>query len=449
MNKPIIFIPIENTARELDYKINLARLLCNNHFDVMVGNPPFLRDELQFKNFKGAFFEKGANPTPEYYQALKNKEIFLYCLSDEGASHPAFSVTYKPAVDALKTMDHIFLWGNFQMQDLIQRNNDPDLIKKYKVTGYPGLEFSQPLYKSYHKVLKPKNLPESYILVNTNFGSYNGFEVKEIHKACTAMSPETKKMIDESYKREELCFKYFYEYIKKIIRNYPEQIFLIRPHPVENIEKYIKYFSEFKNVVVSKDGNVNQLISDAKLVIHSDCTTALQAYLMKVPAISLAHAYKDMTRATWALSFGAVPESYEEMIALINHVLTTKKLPYELEELIDKNAVETIEKMFGNAGESTNKIVSIISAELKDKFKVFNEYVVKDNRTFVQKLKILVRKFLPLHYNIPAASALLLLPYTKKDLKIRLDLLNRIENLSVSYNIKKVFPNTFYISSVS
>ena len=177
IDKPIIFFPIECTPRELDYKLNLARYFCNEGFDVIIGNPPFIRDELKYKNYKGAFLEKGANPDPKYYNSLKEKEILLYCLSDEGAAHPAYSVTYQPAVDALKTMEYIFLWGDFQKNDLITRNSDYVLNEKYYTIGSPGLEFSLPKYNEYHKKLKPKSIPSEYILVNTNF--CNGCSMEE------------------------------------------------------------------------------------------------------------------------------------------------------------------------------------------------------------------------------------------------------------------------------
>ena len=70
ISKPIIFLPIECITREFYYKLNLARISCNNKLDVIMGNPPFIRDELKYKNYKGLFVEKGENPDPEYYFQL-------------------------------------------------------------------------------------------------------------------------------------------------------------------------------------------------------------------------------------------------------------------------------------------------------------------------------------------------------------------------------------------
>ncbi len=446
INKPIVFLPIENTHRELDYKLNLARLFCEKGYDVVIGNPPFIRDELKYRNYKGAFLEKGVNPDPEYYTLLKEKGVLLYCLSDEGAAYPAFSVNYQPAVDALKLMNHIFLWGHFQMQDLIKRNPDKELNKKYMVSGPPGIEFSLPMYKGYHQKLKPKILQQEYILVNTNFGSFNGFSIDEIIKTCTLMSPDTRKMIEKSYKKEEILFKEFCIILKEILNNFPQEIFLIRPHPTEKIENYVNFFSDFKNIIISKDGNINNAISSAKLVIHNDCTSALQSYLMGVSVISLAHNHIEGIHARWALSFGALPRSPKEAISYIKYILQHKKMPPEIEKHVNEQAHFTINEMFSNLGKSAIDIVSVMISELQENFKGFKPYKLKNSRSILNKLKFFARRCLPLHYKVPVASRGLLLKFSKKDLQQRLNFLQEIDGLPNTFNIKKLFPNAYLIS---
>jgi hypothetical protein len=260
------------------------------------------------------------------------------------------------------------------------------------------------------------------------------------------MSPETAERLMASYKKEEICFKYFYKSITEIIKNFPSHQFLIRPHPVEKEELYIKYFEMFNNVVVSKNGTINQLISGAELVIHSDCTSALQAYLMQVPVISVAYPYKDMICAPWSLSFGETPQSVDDIKELINCMLVNKNFPSNIATKIHKNAKKTIETMFGNIGNSSEEIASIMTAQISERFKNIENYEVFDSRTFLQKLKLFVRKLLPLHYKVPLASRLLLLAYSKEDICTRLALLNKKDVICVKYNVKKIFPNTYHIS---
>lgn len=448
IHKPIIFLPIECTPRELDYKLNLARIFCNNGLDVILGNPPFIRDELKYTNYKGVFLEKGCNPDPEYYDLLKKKGILLYCLCDEGANFPAFKVNYQPVIETLKLMKYIFLWGQGQLQDLIQRNSDKELNKKYVVSGYPGIEFSLPKYKEYHKKFKPKMLPsEKYILVNTNFGLFNGFSLEHVLESCSLMSPDTKKAIEASYEKEEILFNKFYNSIKKIVVNFPKENFLFRPHPTEKINRYKDFFSDFKNVIISREGNINNAISSAKLVIHNDCTSALQSYLMEVPVISLADFNEDTNMlATWTSSFGVCPITVEKACYYIKYVLKYNKLPDDVEEVIKLHAENTISNMFNNLGNSTNNIFSIIIKDISSRFKTFHSYKLNDTRNLLSKAKYFIRKYLPLHYKVPVASRGLLVEFTKRDIELRLSFLQNLENNPCFYNVKKIFPNVFKIS---
>lgn len=446
INRPVAFLPIECTPREFDYKLNLARHFLNAGYDVMIGNPPFLRDELKYKNFTGVFLEKGVNPDPAYYNDLKQRNILLYCLSDEGAAHPAFSVTYKPAVDALKTMEKIFLWGEFQYNDLIDRNTDSELNDKYHVTGNPGFEFSLPTYKEYNRKLKPESLPKEYILVNTNFAIYNGFSVAETREACTAMSPETLRDIEEMAKHDEKAFKNFYAWLIEIIKAFPQQQFLVRPHPSEKIEKYIEYFADYQNVVVSKQGSVNQVISSAKLVIHRDCTTALQSFLMGIPVVSFIHSNYAHIHSPWSLAFGAQPQTVGEAQHVISYILQHNGLEPDMAANINSAAAQNMAERFSNLGNSTKEILLIMVPKMRELLNDFKPYKVTDARTLLQKLKLAIRKFLPLHYKVPHASRGLLLPFSEQDIRKRLDLLQAVDGLHISCNIQKLFPNAYLLS---
>ena len=443
--KPIIFLPVESTLRELDYKLNIARIFCQNGFDAIIGNPPFIRDELKFKTFKGIFLEKGANPDSLYYKAVKQNGVMCFCLSDEGASHPAFSVTYEPAVKALKQMQKIFLWGEFQKEDLIERNSDPILCNKYLVTGYPGLEFSYPKYQRFHSFFKPKNLPKEYILVNTNFGSVNGYDINKVLKSCTAMSPETLEMLKDSYSKEEINFNLFKTTLEKLIKSFPNESILIRPHPIEIEQNYYKHFSKYPNVAISKKGTANQVISDAKVVLHSDCTTAMQSYLMGKPVISLAFNYLESIHSKWSLNFGIMPSSFENLQIKLAKILKTGSLEKDDYQNVYKNSKATIEAMFGNSENSTKRIVAIMLNEFESSHKM-QPYKVVDKRSLKQKFKLFIRKRLPLWYKVPVAARITMLKFTKKDLLERIEILDQIDGMKNNYSIKKLYPNAYEIS---
>lgn len=442
------FLPVESTPRELDYKLNLARLFCRSGFKVMLGYPPFIRDELKYKNYKGFFLEKGANPTPEYYANLKKKGIFLYDLSDEGAAKPVYSVTYQPAVDALQCMRKIFLWGESQKHELINLNDDKNLAQKYEVIGSPAFDLSCPKYRSFHINLKPKQLPEQYILINTNFGMLNGYDIEEQIIACSNMSPETYQNMLSCYESDKKQFAVFKDWLEELFVSFPEENFIIRPHPSEIAEKYINLFSSFTNVTVSKSGNVNQVISSAKMVLHKDCTTALQGYLMGLPVFSLGGPDLNSQYVQWSLAFGKSPSSVAELKTMMRNVMKNNN-HWDEQDLAEINvtAANTLANTFANIGESSSRLVDVITNDVANSYS--GDYNLIDSRSWLQKIKKIIRSYLPLHYKVPLAERETLKVFDKRDVAMRLELLERIDPSGMKFNIKKIYHNTYIIEGKS
>ena len=71
-----------------------------------------------------------------------------------------------------------------------------------------------------------------------------------------------------------------------IIQRFPNENFYLRPHPLEKIETWQNHFSRFKNVKISKDGNINEQLVNSKILIHNSCTSAFHSFFYKIPTIS-------------------------------------------------------------------------------------------------------------------------------------------------------------------
>ena len=74
--------------------------------------------------------------------------------------------------------------------------------------------------------------------------------------------------------------------LTKLIKSFPAENFLIRPHPLEKIEIWREKFKNFKNVEISKDGNINEHLINSKILIHNSCTSAFHAYFYNILTIS-------------------------------------------------------------------------------------------------------------------------------------------------------------------
>jgi len=344
-------------------------------------------------------------------------------------------------------MRKIFLWGERQKEDLIERNANTELQKKYTLIGNPGFDLCFPNLLPFNRQLKPADIPESYILVNTNFGSINSYGINEHLRACPAISPLSRGMMEEGYKKEEKQWLVFRSWLEGIIAAFPDEQFLIRPHPTELQGYYEKYFGKYKNVMISKKGNVNYITASAKIILHKDCSTAMQGYLMGVPSISLGEDALYETYEQWPLNFSFLPKTLEEAKDLIKEMLKGGMDKAVWEEL-DKKAKVTLRRNFSNLGNSTQALVETIVQDSQDLLKNFTSYPIIDSRTFIQKTKLFIRKRLWLHYKVPKASRLTLIKFTKKDIMKRLTLLEWVDPVGGEYRVRKLFPNAFQISKV-
>jgi hypothetical protein len=75
--------------------------------------------------------------------------------------------------------------------------------------------------------------------------------------------------------------------IKEVAANFPQYTVVVRPHPSESLTFYSCAFSSFKNVIVSRDESALPWIRSADLVIHSNCTTGIEAILAGRPVLNL------------------------------------------------------------------------------------------------------------------------------------------------------------------
>ena len=65
--------------------------------------------------------------------------------------------------------------------------------------------------------------------------------------------------------------------IKNLSKKFPKEKIVVRPHPVENLQKWEFMFKGFKNVIVSKENTSTYWMHRAKVVIQNGCYTSIEA----------------------------------------------------------------------------------------------------------------------------------------------------------------------------
>ena len=101
--------------------------------------------------------------------------------------------------------------------------------------------------------------------------------------------------------------------IPVLARKFPNEHFIVRPHPVEKTETWIELLSDYKNVEVNNDGNFNEQLYKSKILIHNSCTTAFQASIVNKKVLCFNPSKIDKAHGRMANKLGKMIFNVEEL----------------------------------------------------------------------------------------------------------------------------------------
>lgn len=362
-----VFFPYETKNREFDGKLLLSSFLLNRGFTIFIGSRKAMKIEA-LSCTKGIYFLKSlSNEEKGFYDELRRRGHKIVLLHAEGGIH------YK------KNEENILSAFNPKLLAYIDRNyifgssikNSIELLTSYKnnlVTGEPRFDLLKPKYNQYfgEELKRIRNKYQSYVLINTNFGLSNSFVGEEkllkYYGTENTMTDESKRLLLYKMDFQKRVFNAYLDAIRFIAGKFKNINFIVRPHPSESEEGYLRIASEFPNVHVNKEGNVVQWILGAKSIIHYDCTTGMEAALAGIPVISFLPE-KDENILAWlpvALSIEVI--NIEQLVKTIDAILLgeqgIKKISSEIHN-IWKGFVYNVE--FESSDIIGNDLMGIVS----------------------------------------------------------------------------------------
>jgi hypothetical protein len=136
-----------------------------------------------------------------------------------------------------------------------------------------------------------------FILVNTNFNHVNAFGVDmnlfkpvkrsgqkpKFGRAARGMSREYAEGLRD---HKQNVFEDFQRMIPELEKSFPDYTIVVRPHPTESHEIYRQIAGRCTRVRVTNEGNVVPWLICAKALIHNGCTTGVEAFVMRIPAVT-------------------------------------------------------------------------------------------------------------------------------------------------------------------
>jgi len=455
MSTPLI-IPIENQVRELDPKLLLATCAAKagihsyigyrTEMDIMISSLP-----------RGIYLAKSFTQRSDKMFRILSMLGYCICAWDEEALvHYPPDIYFKRRLskNALSHVSHIFTWGQ-DNEDLMKAYKKlPSTISMHKV-GNPRLDMLRKEFSYYYddEETEISNEYGEFILINTNFGNVNAHlamhnlfinkdnqgNYGDMGRGATGMGREYSEG-RANFKQQ--IFDHFIKLIPFLAKKFNKTKIIIRPHPVENKNIYRQLASKYNNVHVVQKGNVIPWIRASSALIHSGCTTGIEAYLSNKPAI----AYTPISHPRYGYD-AIMPNALSHQCHSLNEIETTleKKLAGTLSD-IDSNIIQKYIEFDNDQLCSTkivNALISIINnnpIKPNNREKIYGS-VLANKRRLIKRLKGLSDKS---KYS-PAFQQVRFPTLDESELQHKINKFAQILDSPANVSIKQISPHIFLV----
>jgi surface carbohydrate biosynthesis protein len=309
---PTVYLPIETLSRELDARLLLTSRLLQHNVPVVIGQQWLLNQNLAEGYPPGNVLLKGLNRIQAgIARDLARRGNMCFACDEE-----ALSLSSKTFMgrDIFPTVAGdcalIFAQGDFHREALIERTGCSE--DKVTAVGNARLDLLGPTFRSFHdrEVDEIKARLGDFILFNTNTGivhsAWGSLEDHEQLLVSIGWLDENEPWTFEMHGRMVEYDYLNHELTKRTIRGLasadPSLKIVLRPHPAENTTAWLEEFTDLPNVEIIRDGNHIAMILASRLVLHTGCTTGVEAMMLGHPTMSILPDDKKQDQWKWFVS---------------------------------------------------------------------------------------------------------------------------------------------------
>ena len=351
-----IYIALEVKARELEGRALLASVAAERGHKVILGGKEDTRS-LARKGFlpPGIVHDKSLGGSPYKKKILsdllKNGHIVTSQDEESGLLDESYArIINKYHSDCVEMTTFGFCWGDHDHSAIIERY--PEYASKFIKSGSPRVDLWRREFNPYYEKSGDYKIDVgNYILIATNFSTvlnqnlFWNFISERRDKIGFAEEHEY-----ELYEMAAWQLKMMTAYIRavrRLARECPDVNFILRPHPVENINAWHKILGDIKNVQVIRSGGVNAWIRGAQALIQNSCTTALEASVSGIPVISF-RPVKSNFEHRIPNSVGIEVDTDEELVNVVNKIANKRGETDQVRHAQSQNINDIIHRRFCN-----------------------------------------------------------------------------------------------------
>jgi surface carbohydrate biosynthesis protein len=277
-----VILPSENQTREFDAKLLLAVVLAARGFEVVVGARHIIHNRIA--DFpKSIYMAKDfRRPSERILGLIEGLGHHIVAWDEEGFIlwNPEIYYARRYSRRAIAHIKNVFAWG--PANATLMRNAPEWPGIPIHASGNPRLDMLRdelrPFYADMVERLKFSH--GDFVLFNSNFASFNP-AVKTVAAVMGEKSGDPSLLISERLKLYEL-WKVLVPRLARVIA--PTKL-VVRPHPSESHDQWRNIAKQENNIRVEHEGASIPWILAAKVMLHSGCTTGVEAYMLGKPSL--------------------------------------------------------------------------------------------------------------------------------------------------------------------
>ena len=97
---------------------------------------------------------------------------------------------------------------------------------------------------------------------------------------------EDEKLYNARLDYFDRTFKEFVSLVLSVAKKFEDTKIIVRPHPAEDRSYWHKITKEYNNIYIKTSGEAAGWIKGSKVIVHSSCTTGLEAFVSNKPVIA-------------------------------------------------------------------------------------------------------------------------------------------------------------------
>jgi surface carbohydrate biosynthesis protein len=321
---------LEETSRELAGRVLIATVAANSGFTSYIIPQWFAWEHID-QLPPGIMLFKGHNGAQAIRMvAARRAGHHVAAIEEEILGVASSKLTLRVFhPDAMRACDLFLLQGSHARDILLSRHTE--IEARVAITGNPRTDLLiPPLDGEIRERAKAiRETQGDYILINTNFGSTNPrvedtIAFRDLNIRVGLLNPNSDKDRDEFIERcywERGNMALLAEVIAACEASLSLPKIIIRPHPAENFEKWREAYAGRERVSIIREGDHVPWTAGARLLLHTGCTTGVEATLLGTPALSLQGGVSDWHRAHTSNFVNQTATSVDEAMMKINSVL--------------------------------------------------------------------------------------------------------------------------------